>query len=151
MCSPVVWADTQVCPYKMTHDGRNMEQVYRCVTAQVEIIQELFYSDDTESPIIFSNRSEVQGSKVQRFKVQRFIECILLIIIPQFLNHQITKSPNHQIPHVFTFGRHSGRGKKPKIRQQQGPGSLVHRLCYRCRSAGCHGRVPGSYHYSQRT
>ena len=27
------------------------------LTAQVEIIQKLFYSDDTESPIIFSNRS----------------------------------------------------------------------------------------------
>jgi hypothetical protein len=28
---------------------------------QPEIIQELFYSDDTELPIIFSNRSRVQG------------------------------------------------------------------------------------------
>ncbi len=36
VCSPVVWADTQVCPYKMTHDGRNMEQVYQCVAAQVK-------------------------------------------------------------------------------------------------------------------
>ena len=72
MCSPVVWADTQVCPYKMTHDGRNMEQVYRCVTAQVEIIQELFYSDDTESPIIFNNRSGFKDGKGFRLKAEGF-------------------------------------------------------------------------------